>query len=411
MNISIKNDQNYVKWLEEHAKSLKTAQPTVSFDDLKPLKDMVGSASIVGLGEAMHGAHEVFTMKHRIVNYLVCEKGFTNLVLEEGWDSALELDRYVLTGKGDPSQHLSPVFNTKEILNLFKWIQQYNANPKHKSKVRIIGMDIQSVNENIYNNITEYVKGINPDLLSDLEEKIKGLVPVTKDFNIFSSLSKENKEKYISDAMKISAFLEENKSNLDGKSKEFTWIKQHARIIEQFTVMAASFPDNPSDFYLKHDIAMYENARWTEEHLGKTIVWGHNGHISKTNMIPFVYPKVAGEHLAEHYGKRYVAIGTSVYEGQYNVYNGNNEFGPYGILKLDDPNSYNYIFGQVKNDQFFIDLRKADGVVKTWLNEKHPIFAGITTIGPDIPTVVDISLGKTFDILVQIQKVSPSQLN
>ena len=53
---------------------------------MKPLKDMVGSASIVGLGEATHGAHEVFTMKHRIVNYLVSEKGFTNLVLEEGWD-------------------------------------------------------------------------------------------------------------------------------------------------------------------------------------------------------------------------------------------------------------------------------------------------------------------------------------
>lgn len=60
---------------------------------------MVGSASIVGLGEATHGAHEVFTMKNRIVNYLVSEKGFTNLVLEEGWDRALELDRYVLTGK------------------------------------------------------------------------------------------------------------------------------------------------------------------------------------------------------------------------------------------------------------------------------------------------------------------------
>ena len=38
-------------------------------------------------------------MKNRIVNYLVSEKGFTNLVLEEGWDRALELDRYVLTGK------------------------------------------------------------------------------------------------------------------------------------------------------------------------------------------------------------------------------------------------------------------------------------------------------------------------
>ena len=80
-------------------KAFKTTNPTASLNDLKPLKDMVGSASIVGLGEATHGAHEVFTMKHRIVKYLVSEKGFTNLVLEEGWDRALELDRYVLTGK------------------------------------------------------------------------------------------------------------------------------------------------------------------------------------------------------------------------------------------------------------------------------------------------------------------------
>lgn len=213
------NTNQIAEWLAEHAKPLKTTNPTASLNDLKPLKNMVGSASIVGLGEATHGAHEVFTMKHRIVNYLVSEKGFTNLVLEEGWDRALELDRYVLTGKGNPSQHLSPEFNTKEIVNLFNWIQQYNADPKHKSKVRVIGMDIQSVNENVYNNITEYVKRNNPDLVPSVEEKIKGLIPVTKDINIFGSLTKENKEKYISDAKQISALLEQNKSNLNRKSK------------------------------------------------------------------------------------------------------------------------------------------------------------------------------------------------
>lgn len=237
------------KWLEEHAKPLKTTNPTASLNDLKPLKDMVGSASIVGLGETTHGAHEVFTMKHRIVHYLVSEKGFTNLVLEEGWDRALKLDRYVLTGKGNPNQHLSPEFNTKEIVDLINWIQEYNADPKHKSKVRVIGMDIQSVSKNIYNNIIEYVRRNNPKLLPSLEEKIKDLIPVTKDINIFSGLTKENKEKYISDAKQINALLEQNKNTLNGNSKEFAWIKQTARIIEQFTTMAASFPDNPSDFF------------------------------------------------------------------------------------------------------------------------------------------------------------------
>ncbi|MEH7137009.1 erythromycin esterase family protein, partial [Priestia megaterium] len=283
------NTNQIAKWLEANAKPLKTTNPTASLNDLKPLKNMVGSASIVGLGEATHGAHEVFTMKHRIVNYLVSEKGFVNLVLEEGWDRALELDRYVLTGKGNPSQHLSPTFNTKEMLDLFSWIRQYNANPKHKSKVRVIGMDIQSVNENVYNNIIEYIKKNNSDLVPRVEEKIKGLIPVTKDMNTFESLTKEEKEKYVSDAKQISALLEQNKSYLNGKSKEIAWIKQNARIIEQFTTMLASPPDRPSDLFLKHDIAMYDNAKWTEEHLRKTIVWGHNGHISKTNMIPVSY--------------------------------------------------------------------------------------------------------------------------
>ena len=48
-----------------------------------------------------------------------------------------------------------------------------------------------------------------------------------------------------------------------------------------------------------------------------------------------------------------ISIGTSVYEGQYNVKNSDGEFGPYGILKSDDPNSYNYIFGQVKKINFY----------------------------------------------------------
>lgn len=78
-------------------KAFKTTNPTASLNDLKPLKDMVGSASIVGLGEATHGAHEVFTMKHRIVKYLVSEKGFTNLVLEEGWTGPWNLiDMFLL---------------------------------------------------------------------------------------------------------------------------------------------------------------------------------------------------------------------------------------------------------------------------------------------------------------------------
>ncbi len=71
------------------------------------------------------------------------------------------------------------------MLDLLNWIRQYNANPKHKSKVRIIGMDIQSVNENVYNNIIEYIKRTNSKLVPRVEEKIKGLIPCNKGYEYF----------------------------------------------------------------------------------------------------------------------------------------------------------------------------------------------------------------------------------
>lgn len=108
-----------------------------------------------------------------------------------------------------------------------------------------------------------------------------------------------------------------NRIQLNGESPEFTWIEQHAAVIEQFTKMMGYLPEKPKDFYNQYDIAMYENARWTEEKFGKSIVWAHNGHTAKTNLLPQVYDEIAGRHLAKHYGPKYVSIGTSVATGQY----------------------------------------------------------------------------------------------
>ncbi|MVO98391.1 erythromycin esterase family protein [Paenibacillus lutrae] len=398
-----------VKWLEKNAHVLQTLESRSSLKDLEPLREMIGSASIVGLGEAAHGTHEIFKIKHRFVEFLVSEMGFTNLVLEENWGSALRLDHYVLTGEGDLSGILNPVFNTREVTDMLEWVRSYNADPRHEEKVRIIGMDIQQVDESVYNKITDYIRPRRPDLLPVVTETTKALLPDTKDISLFSSLSKEDKDRRITEAQEIRKILEQNKEDLGGQANEFQWVLQSARIIEQFTTMAAVLAEQPSEFFLKHDIAMFENAKWTQENLGRTIVWAHNGHISKENLIPFVYPKVSGQHLAEYYQEKYVTIGTSVYQGKYNAYNSQNDFGPHGTLQ-SNPDSINYTLGQVRKELFFVDLRKAGGLTKAWLEESHPFFAGVTAVGPDIPTTVDIPLGSLFDILIQIRKVTPSQL-
>jgi erythromycin esterase len=56
----ISSQNSIAKSLELQGKRLKTLNPKQPLDDLKPLKDMIGNANYVGLGEATHGRLEIF---------------------------------------------------------------------------------------------------------------------------------------------------------------------------------------------------------------------------------------------------------------------------------------------------------------------------------------------------------------
>ncbi|MGG4455169.1 erythromycin esterase family protein [Brevibacillus porteri] len=397
------------EWLELKSFHLNSAEPGTDLKDIEPLRKMIGSASIVGLGEANHGSHEIFTMKHRFVKFLVMEMGFTTLVLEENWGNALQLDHYVLTGEGNSSEFLMPLFQTQEIVDMLEWMREYNANPKVKKKLRVVGMDVQNVSENVYDEIRQYVKKYKPDLLPRVNEKMKELAEATKDLNAYTDLPKAIQEKHHEQAKELTKILEQNKKGLNGQSKEFAKIKQHAKVIEQFTGIYINFSENPSEVFLRHDIAMFENAKWAHEQLGKTIVWGHNGHIAKNNMLPDVYPKLAGQHLLDHYGKKYVTIGTSFGKGEFNAYNLENKIVPVTI-ESNDPKTFNHTLDQVSKDQYFVDLRNATGLTQKWLEEERPFLIGFGSANPSKPNTVTTSLGQAFDILIHIDTVSAGKL-
>ena len=53
-----------------------------------PLKKIIGEARIVALGEATHGTHEFFQMKHRMLEFLVEEMGFNTFAMEAAWPAS-----------------------------------------------------------------------------------------------------------------------------------------------------------------------------------------------------------------------------------------------------------------------------------------------------------------------------------
>lgn len=67
-----------------------------------PLKQIIGNARVVALGEATHGTREFFQMKHRILEFLVREMGFTTFGIEATCAESNRVNDYVHTGVGIP---------------------------------------------------------------------------------------------------------------------------------------------------------------------------------------------------------------------------------------------------------------------------------------------------------------------
>ena len=136
-----------VGWLKDHAIPLATVRAGSGFDDLAPLREIVGDARVVALGEATHGTREFFQMKHRLLEFLVSGAGFTAFGIEATARS-VRSDRYALTGDGDPARALAGLYfwtwNTEEVMDLLEWMRAWNADDSHVRKVHFYGVDMQS---------------------------------------------------------------------------------------------------------------------------------------------------------------------------------------------------------------------------------------------------------------------------
>src|SRR5688572_21838007 len=111
--------ESVVRWIKSYARLLTTNDPQAPLTDLEPLRDMVRRATVVGLGRGTHGAHELTTMTHRILRFLVEHLGFRSLVIEEDWTKGVEVDEYLQTGRGDPQALLDGAhvhWRTEELL-------------------------------------------------------------------------------------------------------------------------------------------------------------------------------------------------------------------------------------------------------------------------------------------------------
>nr|WP_245596214.1 erythromycin esterase family protein [Paenibacillus taiwanensis] len=398
-----------VESIQSQAIELKTIDPMQPYDDVMPLKDMIGNATYVGLGEASHGSSEIFTMKFRLVKFLVTEMGYTNFGIEEDWGNGLKLNEYIHTGKGDPRQFLKLLYPNDEMVAMVEWMKDYNADPAHKQKIQFIGLDLKSFEPAVFQKVIDYVKLHHPEIRSEVEESYRELTGAAVSLSEYMKLTPEKKKTFNANAAKVVTLLENKTEQMNNgnTAKELVWVKGTAKVIENFTAMM--IPSDYAQLVTLHDQYLADHAQWAQQTLGgKTMVWGHNIHVAKGVIDTEMYPKVAGQFLKERFGDQYVAIGTTTTKGKFTAFSD-------GKLATDtiqqNVSSSNYKLGEVPYEMFMLDVRKLTNQAKEWAQKKQPFFDGIAQIIPDRTQYYDAALSEQFDILLHIRETNPSQFS
>lgn len=131
--------------LQEASVVLDTVEPGAPFDDLSPLKPILADKRVVALGEATHGTREFFRMKHRMLEFLVREMGFTLFGMECSTTVTDSVNQYLQGGAGDPNEIANQLtywpWATEEVGDRLAWMRAYNAEPGVTRPIKFFGID------------------------------------------------------------------------------------------------------------------------------------------------------------------------------------------------------------------------------------------------------------------------------
>ena len=403
-------------WLQQTVIPFETVEPNDDFSDLQPLKDIIGDARIVSLGEATHGTREFFQMKHRLLKFLVEEMEFTAFAIEATMPESFFIDDYVRTGEGDPAKLLAGLYfwtwNTQEVLDMILWMRQHNEQTTGPG-VGFFGFDMQYPREAM-DHVSAYLESVQPDSLDYIREMYDCFRAYQGNVTSYSDASFTIQNTCATNVEALHNFMEENKEAYEAQTspEAFALALHHARLVIQAEDAFSSGPTARRDDY------MAENTRWLlDEWLGpddKIVLWAHNYHVAVSPGNDF---GTQGTTLRRWYGDDMVIMGFNFYTGTFNARIWAN--GQIGALQrhttpvpLED--TYAYHFDSARIPLFFLNLQglPQNDPALQWLygpRRFRSIGAAYNSASDD-NYYYQANVPEEFDVVIYIRTMTPSVL-
>lgn len=379
------------RWAERHA------APPIG----PRLRDTVGAAEIVGLGEPAHSLAEVFTLKADAVRYLVTELGFRTVAWEEDWSLGTQLNDYVLGRRDDRDAlvgRMSRVWRTRETAGLLSWLRAYNRT--HRDQVQFTGVEYYATRPLSYDAVERYVRHHAPASLPAVERLVARIKPWTDDMGRYQRWFEDvpDKERHARHARTLHDLVAALPHRPGDRAHALAL--HHATQIRSYYT-AFTLPQN----FAHRDARAAENLRWWHRYSGDKIAyWAASAHTADVPDLRVSTPDgtigwpTAGSHLRTWYADRYRSLGFTVDHGTMG--------GPVD-LPPPLPSWFEAPLADVRRAQFLLDLRRpAPPEVRAWLHGPM-VTRGIPELGHESEMTGGTPAG-WFDAIVHRQVVTPT---
>lgn len=385
----------FVRWAKSHAVPLRTVEAGGDVADLRPLKAMVGTARVVALGEAAHGAHEPLALRNRIFEFLVDQMGFTAIAIESGITESQRVQKFVLGGAGRVRQVVHDGLTWgfgeyEENTELVQWMHDYNLDPAHPHKIRFYGVDLSAGVDGDFGRARIATDASLAYLArtdtSSARRMRAELEPYLERFSSagYRTLVPGERNGLRASIDELVELLKRGRLTFVASTStdEYEWALRNAVAAQQLDAFFRVDPPPMADGSLPptlyramnvRDSAMAVTLEWVLERegpAGRVLLFAHDGHVMNGTLEGSLWRSLAeaptqmGVHLRRSLGRQLFTIGTS---------SANNGSGlPQSTL---DSAGIDAALARLGVPLLLLDLREVnrDRAAAAWLAQRHSL--------------------------------------
>lgn len=311
----------------------------------KQFSRKIAGARIVGIGDNVHGSASLFKLKNIISKDLFENEGFTMLAIEDSPSTGEAVNRYVLGLSELGQNEMNVMYDNTEFKNMLSWLRTYNRSAA--KKIRVFGVDVNSR----YEKQIEYLDQATMNKYSFPLDSIDAILKSA--IKIWDYRSNERIPFTDGQRQYIKSNIEQIKSEVARMNAE-----QDQKIL--LTYYANSLLNYLTYNRREREKQMADNIEWLHAQYPneKMVYLAHNSHVGNDETP--VEGKRTGAWLKEKLGNKYYIIGTCYFDGT-DLYKKTALQGSQPNFNEAVKGSYEYLFHQMPEPCFYLDLSKLTG--------------------------------------------------